>query len=82
MLMMDARCAPQNWKALIDLIQTDPYARDVTVFDLFNEPDAHGLGWNTVGPYYEQLAEYAYSVNPSASSRSIPTCQAASLGFA
>ena len=66
-------CA-QYWKALIDLIQTDPYARDVTIFDPLNEPDAHGLGWDAVGPYYEQLAAYAYSVNPSAPPYSLAAC--------
>ncbi len=64
--MMWPHLCPQEWKALIDLIQTDPYARDVTIFDPLNEPDAHGLGWDTVGPLYEQFAAYAYSVNPSA----------------
>ena len=67
--MMWPHLCPQEWKALIDLIQTDPYARDVTIVDPLNEPDAHGLGWDTVGPLYEQLAAYAYSVNPSAPPR-------------
>ncbi len=66
MVMKQPQLCAQEWKALIDLIQTDPYARDVTIFDPLNEPDAHGLGWDTVGPMYEQFAAYAFGVNPSA----------------
>ena len=72
--MMQRWLCMQEWKALIDLIQTDPYARDVTILDPLNEPDAHGLGWNAVGPFYEQLAAYAYSVNPSVLPCSMAAC--------
>jgi hypothetical protein len=63
---MISAAALQGWKTLIDLIQTDPYARSVTMFDVLNEPDARGLGWNTTGPLYIEVAEHAYSVNPGA----------------
>ena len=54
----------QNWKALIDALQADPYARDATLLDFINEPDSRGLGWNDTAPIYEELAGYAHSRNP------------------
>lgn len=56
----------QNWKTLINLLQTDPYARDMTMLDILNEPDARGLGWDQISTIYKQVADYVYSVNPGA----------------
>ena len=56
--------ALQNWKSLIDLLQTDPYARDATMLDILNEPDGRSLTWSDITPLYKEVADYAYSVNP------------------
>lgn len=65
-------CALQNWKTIINLVQTDPYAKAMTIFDIINEPDGRGLGWDRITPIYETIAAYAYSKNtgdPSFNSR-------------
>ena len=49
---------------MIDLLQTDPYAWDATLLDLIDEPDNRGLPWSAVVGLYQQVADYAYSVNP------------------
>lgn len=56
--------ALQNWKNLINLLQTDPYARDMTMLDIINEPDARSLGWNMISSIYKEVADYAHSINP------------------
>lgn len=60
--------ALQGRKAIIDLIQTDPFARDVTILDILNEPGGGNrtLGWSQAAPIYEHVAGYAYSVHPGA----------------
>ena len=54
-------------------VAADPWASAYTIFDILNEPDSHGLGWQAngvnpgVGDLYHEVMTKGYAINPSAS---------------
>ena len=61
----------QAWSDIMTQVAADPWASAYTIFDILNEPDSHGLGWQAnganpgVGDLYHQVMTAGYSINPS-----------------
>ncbi len=61
----------QAWSDIMTQVAADPWASAYTIFDILNEPDSHGLGWQAngnnpgVGDLYHQVMTAGHSINPS-----------------
>ena len=66
------RMLRQAWSDIMTQVAADPWASAYTIFDILNEPDSHGLGWQAngnnpgVGDLYHKVMTAGYSINPSA----------------
>ncbi len=59
-------CQLQNYKNLAQDIQSDPYSKARTIYDILNEPDARSLGWSDITPIYLSIMDAIYAINSSA----------------
>ena len=57
-------CLLQGWKRLMSNIALDPVSKAFVMYDILNEPDSQGLGWDFMTKAYLDIIQQGQDINP------------------